>query len=89
MALPWEYMLWCVVMPPSSLHHYMSLWPEVICVQLAVLSLANNSLSGPAFPPAWLEPEALPRLIVLDVAGNPGLGGTLPANLSWPFIDAL
>lgn len=53
------------------------------------LELANNSLSGPAFPPAWLGAGALQHLITLDLSGNAGLAGTLPSNLSWPVLAEL
>jgi hypothetical protein len=58
-------------------------------VQAQVVSLANNSLTGPAFPPAWLELGALPGLHFLDVTANGGLAVTLPANLSWPSLRSL
>lgn len=56
---------------------------------VSVLSLEGNALSGPAFPPAWLRPGALPRLNRLQLAGNVELGGTLPAGLAWPQLHLL
>lgn len=53
------------------------------------LILRNNSLSGPAFPPAWLQPGTLPQLGEYDLSGNPLLAGLLPANLSWPSLSTL
>jgi len=51
--------------------------------------LSNNSLTGDAVPASWLQPGAFPRLIELGVAGNPGLTGTLPGNLSWPALSTM
>jgi hypothetical protein len=59
------------------------------CLQPQLLSLANNSLSGAAFPPAWQRPGAMPDLATLVLSGNAGLAGTLPANLSWPNLKTL
>jgi hypothetical protein len=56
---------------------------------LRQLRLAGNNLSGPIFPPAWLQPGRLPSFEVLDLAGNAGLVGSLPANLSWPSLRSL
>lgn len=56
-------------------------------LQAFALSLPNNSLTGPAFPPAWLAPGMLPHMRFFDISGNPGIIGTLPANLSWPLAD--
>ena len=39
-------------------------------VQIVRLLLAGNSLSGPAFPPSWLAPGALPGLAQLELSGN-------------------
>ena len=58
-------------------------------VQVAVLSLCGNKLSGPAFPAAWLQPGAMDALQYLCLSGNPGITGTLPANLSWPMLHAM
>jgi len=58
-------------------------------LQVRALMLSNNSLSGAAFPPAWLELGALPKLEHLDLSHNRGLSGTLPANLSWPQLETL
>lgn len=57
--------------------------------QVQTLWLANNSLSGPAFPPAWLARGALPALAELSLSGNPGLGGELPPELPWLSISSL
>ena len=56
---------------------------------LRQLRLAGNNLTGPIFPPAWLQPGRLPSLEALDLAGNTGLAGSLPANLSWPSLLSL
>jgi len=58
-------------------------------LQIGTLGLANNSLTGDAFPSSWLRPGSFPRLAMLDVTGNAGLAGTLPANLSWPALSTL
>ena len=64
--------------------------PAGLCLlQVEALMLSTNSLSGEAFPAAWLEPDALPRLNNLDLSFNRGLMGTLPANLSWPRLEIL
>lgn len=81
----WHPLLACaagpITRPPSSA------WRPHPCPQsLAVLQLTNNSLEGPALPPAWLAPGALPALWVYDVGENQGLTGTLPADLPWPSI---
>ncbi|PSC75913.1 5 -nucleotidase isoform B [Micractinium conductrix] len=49
--------------------------------QLVSLSVRKNFLTGPAFPPAFLAPGALPQLSSYDVEGNVGLTGTLPTTL--------
>lgn len=54
-----------------------------------MLSLSGNSLSGPAFPPAWLLPGSLVSLSHLLLSGNRGLEGELPPNLAWPNLRAL
>lgn len=59
------------------------------CLQAELLVVASNNLSGPVFPDAWLQPGALPRLESLELGGNPGLAGSLPANLSWPSLTRL
>ena len=56
------------------------------CMQPIELLLGNNSLTGPTFPSAWLQPGSMHRLETLHLLGNPGLQGTLPANLSWPLL---
>ena len=55
------------------------------------MELANNSLSGPAFPEPWLVAGAMPRLALLDVSGNKDLGGALPEDLllKWTKISEL
>ena len=58
-------------------------------LQAQVLSLANNSLYGPAFPPAWLRPGAMPELVTLVLSGNAGLAGSLPMDLAWPNLKTL
>jgi hypothetical protein len=55
--------------------------------QVTTLFLARNSLTGPAFPPAWLESGALPQLEYLKLGGNTGLAGTLPEQLAWPRLQ--
>lgn len=57
-------------------------------VELVVLS-SNPRLSGPAFPPAWLEDGAMRQLVELSVSLNPLLTGALPPSLSWPRIHSL
>ncbi|KAL4436534.1 hypothetical protein ABPG75_003673 [Micractinium tetrahymenae] len=57
--------------------------------KVQALFLANNSLSGPAFPPAWLAPGAMPALADLSLSGNPGLGGELPPQLPWLNLNSL
>ena len=63
------------------------MWYPVL--QLESLGLCANSLSGPAFTPAWTRPGALGTLSSLDLAGNTQLTGTLPANLQWPKLQYL
>ena len=44
-------------------------------------------LTGPAFPPAWIISRSMSYLAILDVSGNRGLTGTLPAEWSfWPSV---
>lgn len=57
--------------------------------QVQELQLEDNDLSGPAFPPAWLQPGSLPKLSLLILSDNPGLTGTLPASLPWPTVITL
>jgi len=57
--------------------------------QVRTLKLTQNALAGPAFPPAWLLPGAMPALEELLLSENPGLGGPLPADLSWPKLHKL
>ena len=63
--------------------------PPCNALQVQRLSLASNQLTGPAFPPAWLEPGSLPSLSALFLSGNVGLTGTLPASLPWPNLQSL
>ena len=51
--------------------------------QVKSVLLKDNLLTGPAFPPTWLPPRAMPYLEILDVSGNRGLTGTLPAERSF------
>jgi hypothetical protein len=60
-------------------------WKQVLTIVLA----GNPGLVGPAFPSAWLQPEALPALTWFDITGSAGLVGTLPASLQWPNIKTL
>ena len=64
--------------------------PCVLCraVQLlGSLNLDHNRLSGPAFPPAWLEGGRFNDLRIYDVSGNSQLTGTLPAALHWAKLN--
>ncbi|KAL4428495.1 hypothetical protein ABPG75_002584 [Micractinium tetrahymenae] len=54
----------------------------------AIISLERNILSGPAFPPAWLE-GSMPGLLDLQLSGNTQLTGTLPPSLPWPLLRTL
>ena len=54
---------------------------HVCALQVHSLDLTDNLLTGPAFPPAWVAPGALPSLRHLSLSGNANLTGTLPANL--------
>ena len=56
---------------------------------MEVLLLRNLGLAGPAFPPAWLAPGAMPKLATLALEGNGGLVGTLPPDLAWPKLYQL
>ena len=58
-------------------------------MQAESLGLADNLLTGPAFPLDWTMPGALPSLTNLGLTGNPGLTGTLPPDLSWPKLNWL
>ena len=58
-------------------------------VQAGNVRLSNNSLTGPAFPRAWLEPAAMQHLTAFEISGNAGLTGTLPASLCWPKLAKL
>jgi hypothetical protein len=62
---------------------------EYAYAAVKALVLDKNSLSGPAFPAAWLEADALLKLEHLDLSYNQRLSGTLPANLSWPHLQIL
>jgi hypothetical protein len=57
-------------------------------LQAKNLVLGFNRLVGPAFPPAWLQAGAMPRLEDLALSHN-GLSGTLPTNLTWPYLASL
>ena len=69
------------------------MWAEAECInlllQLVGLSVANNTLTGPAFPAAWSEPGACSDLQWLDAKLNPGLTGTLPPSLPWFNLQEL
>lgn len=58
-------------------------------MQLKSLVLGGNALTGPAFPPAWLAPGAMPYLAQYVVSNNAQLTGSLPAELAWPILDTL
>lgn len=58
-------------------------------LQVELLDIGGGHLTGPAFPPAWLEPGAMPALKNLALEGNRNLTGTLPAHLSWPQLETL
>ena len=59
-------------------------------MQIEFLELNNNLLTGPAFPTAWTLHGALSGMVMLDVSGNRGLTGTLPADMSfWPSLTGL
>ena len=58
-------------------------------MQVSTLGLSDNLLTGPAFPAAWTQPGAMAQLYELKLSGNPGLTGSLPANLSWPMLTNL
>jgi hypothetical protein len=62
---------------------------RVCALQANLLDLTDNLLTGPAFPPAWLAPGALPDLKHLALSGNANLTGTLPANLPGTHISTL
>lgn len=58
-------------------------------VQATILRLASNpNISGPAFPAAWIEPGALPRLFEFDLSGC-NITGILPEYLPWPHLKTL
>jgi hypothetical protein len=52
-----------------------------------VLVLDGNHLTGPAFPPAWLD-ASMPALAFLSLSNATELTGTLPPNLPfrWPHL---
>ena len=62
--------------------------PGMFChLQVNSILLKDNMLTGPAFPPTWLLPGAMPFLTALDVSDNRALTGTLPAEWSfWPSV---
>ena len=66
---------------PASL--YMPAW-----LQARALLVGFNGLTGPAFPPTWLQVGGMPRLEGLSLSHN-ALTGTLPANLTWPKLTFL
>lgn len=57
-------------------------------MQATLLSLAGNALTGPAFPPAWLERGSL-RSLEHFLVGGTALTGTLPPGLAWPKLQQL
>ena len=61
--------------------------PHHAAQALADLDLRYNRLSGPAFPPAWLEGGRFAGLAIYDVTGNSQLTGTLPPALHWPKLN--
>lgn len=74
----------CQTLPPATPRLYL-----FVCLQVKRLHLGGNALSASAFPPAWQLPGAMRQLTHLELGGNPGLEGELPANLSWPSIEVL
>ncbi|KAL4431228.1 hypothetical protein ABPG75_006484 [Micractinium tetrahymenae] len=58
-------------------------WANSMAVQ--EVNLQGNALTGPAFPPAWLAPGAMPHLMLLHLGAKSALTGTLPARLPWPL----
>jgi hypothetical protein len=85
----------CMSLPlPVSLHlqpviHGCILRPNLhVWLQAKNLVLGFNGLAGPAFPPAWLQAGAMPRLEDLALS-HTGLTGTLPTNLTWPNLASL
>lgn len=60
-------------------------------MQVERLFLFDNVLSGSGFPAAWLRLGAFPKLQAFAVNGNPGLTGTIPANLTlaWSHLSSL
>jgi hypothetical protein len=58
-------------------------------VQVQRLTLTSNQLTGPAFPPAWLEPGSLTSLTALFLSGNAALSGTLPPSMPWLNLQSL
>jgi len=59
-------------------------------LQVFALMLGRNRLTGPAFPPAWLDgPTMLPHLELFFLSENTALTGTLPAHLPWPRLYSL
>ena len=61
-----------------------------LILQVVNLILYNNSLSGPAFPPAWLGEGSLPYLTLLVLRGNAAISGTIPSSaLAWTALRTL
>ena len=58
-------------------------------LQAHTLDLSGNLLTGPAFPPAWLEAGSLPHLEHLALSGNANLTGALPATRPWTQLQTL
>jgi hypothetical protein len=83
--MPSHPILRTVLLPNNSLTG--PLPPAWANSSLDYLVLSRNDLTGPALPPAWADPRALPHLRELRLDGNPGLGGRLPAALAWPLLE--
>lgn len=74
-------------MLPAALSHAPHR-PATTHPQAEIISLERNALTGPAFPPAWLE-GYMPGLLHLGLSDNTGLTGSLPATLPWPQLATL
>lgn len=48
-----------------------------------MLYLTGNQLTGPAFPAAWIAPDAPMNVRILVLNDNHRLTGTLPEHLPW------